>query len=140
MGSAARCPQRRSRLMPSRTHSSNLRELEGARCHGAALSASKFRGGELQLCCSTATKKSRVRAGDLIPTYHTERAALSCCGPPMSEGHPISMVCSRSGVRLYAATHAPGLVSCVDQHASCKPSSKATMAARDGKSLLFLFL
>ena len=24
--------------------------------------------------------------------------------PPMSEGHPISMVCSRSGVRVYAAT------------------------------------
>ena len=30
----------------------------------------------------------------------------------MSEGHPISMVCSRSGVRLYAATprSGPGLL------------------------------
>ena len=33
---------------------------------------------------------------------------LSCCRPPMSEGHPISMVCSRSGVRLYAATPSSG--------------------------------
>ena len=64
--------------------------------------------GELQLCCCTATLKSRVRACDLIPTYNTERAALSCCRPPMSEGHPISMVCSRSGVRLYAATPRSG--------------------------------
>ena len=34
-------------------------------------------------------------------------------GPqPMSEGHPISMVCSRSGVRLYALTPraGPGLL------------------------------
>ena len=33
----------------------------------------------------------------------------------MSEGHPISMVCSRSGVRLYAATphSGPGLLCAV---------------------------
>ena len=34
---------------------------------------------------------------------------------PMSEGHPINMVCSRSGVRLYAATphFGPGLLCAV---------------------------
>ena len=52
--SAAWCPQQRSRLMPSRTHSSNLHVIRGgARCHGATLSASKFRRGAARQ--STAT-------------------------------------------------------------------------------------
>ena len=33
---------------------------------------------------------------------------LSFCRPPMLKGHPISMVCSRSGIRLYAATRRSG--------------------------------
>ena len=33
---------------------------------------------------------------------------LSCCRPPIPEVHPRSMVCSRSGVRLYAATPRSG--------------------------------
>ena len=98
------------------------RDLGGARFHGAALSALKFRRGAarqsaatsmagfLANCSSAAVQlqKSRVRACDLMPTYRTGRAALSCCRPPISEGHPISMVCSRSGVRLYAATSRSG--------------------------------
>ena len=39
-------------------------------------------------------------ARDLEVDYETN--------PPMSEGHPISMVCSRSGVRVYAATPRSG--------------------------------
>ena len=31
-----------------------------------------------------------------------------CCRPPISEVHPINMVCSRSGVRVYAATPRSG--------------------------------
>ena len=56
--------------------------------------------------------KSRIRACDLIHTSHTGGAALSCFRPPISEGHPISMVCSRSRVRLYAAAlrSGPGLL------------------------------
>ena len=89
-------------------------------------------------------KKSKVRACDLIPTYHTERAALSCCRPPMSEGHPISMVCSRSGVRLYAATlrSGPGLLCAVAHFVSamygtvwvlsriCRPQEEPLSAGR----------
>ena len=88
----------------------------------AALSASKFRRGAARqsaatsmagfhMNCSSAAvqlQKSRVRACDLILTYHTGRAALSCCRPPISEGHPISRICSRSGVRLYAANPRSG--------------------------------
>ena len=36
--------------------------------------------------------------------------------------------------------HAPGLVSCVRQHASCQSSSKAAMAARGGRIIFFIFL
>ena len=121
--------------MPSRTHSST-RSRGGARCHGAALSASKFlrsaarqsaatsMAGFLVNCSSAAVQlqKSRFRACDVIPTYHTGRAALSCCWPPMSEGHPISMVCSRSGDRLYAATprSGPGLLCAAARFVSAK--------------------
>ena len=124
--------------MPSRTHSSNLHVIwrwsalpwgsavglkVSARCSEATRShVDGWISGELQLCCCTATKKSRVRAWDLIPTYHTGRAALSCCRPPISEGHPISMVCSRSGVRLYAATprSGPGLLCAAARFVSAK--------------------
>ena len=66
--------------------------------------------------------KSRVRACNLIPTYHTERAALPYCRPLMSEGHAISMACSRSGVRLYAATprSRPGLLCAAARFVSAK--------------------
>ena len=67
-----------------------------------------------------------------IPTYHTGSAALSFCRPPISEGHPISMVWSRSGVRLYDALHAPGLASCVRQHASCQPRRQRWLLAVAG--------
>ena len=82
--------------------------------------------------------KSRVRACNLIPTYHTERESLSCCRPLISEGHPISMVCSRSGVRLYDATprSGPGLPCAAARFMSAK---KATMAARGCRAFIFLF-
>ena len=106
---------------------------------------------ELQLCCCTATKKGRVRACDLIPTYHTEGSivvlpAANLRGPPdkygllTSEGHPISMVCSRSGVRLYAATprSGPGLLCAAARFVSAK---KATIAAAGCRaSFYFIFL
>ena len=80
--------------------------------------------GWLSLLCTAAVQQqSRVRACDLIPTYHTGGAALSCCRPPISKGHPKSVVCSVSRVRLYAAAlrSGPGPVR---QHASRQPSSK----------------
>ena len=49
--------------------------------------------------CTAVQQQSRVRACDLIPTCHTAGAALSCCRPPISKGHPKSVVCSRSYVR-----------------------------------------
>ena len=47
------------------------------------------------------------------------------------------MVSSRSGVRLYAVLHAPGLVSCVRQHASCQPRRPRRLVAVAG---LFFYL
>ena len=61
---------------------------------------------------------------------------MSCGRPPISEGHPISMVCSRSGVRLYAALHASGLASCVRQHASCQPRKNDGCQPRKQRWLL----
>ena len=88
------------------------RPQSSARCSEAIRShVDGWISSELQLCCCTATKKA-VRDFHLIPTYHTGRAALSYCRPLMSDGRLISIVCSRSGVRLYAATprSGPGLL------------------------------
>ena len=84
--------------------------------------------------------KSRVRACELIPMYHTEGAALSCCRPPISEGHPISMVCSRLGVRLYSCCSTLRAWSPVcGSTLRVSQAAKAMMAARGERAYYFLF-
>ena len=114
--SAAWCPQPWPRLKPSRTHSSNFHVISrwGALPWGSAVGltvsarcseAIRSHVDGWVFCCVLLlySNNSRVRVCDLIPTNHTWGAALSCCRPPISAGHPIRMVCSRSRVRLYAA-------------------------------------
>ena len=57
--SSAWCPQRRSRLMPRCTHRSNLSRC-GARCHGAALSATKCRRGAARQSAATSMARFLV--------------------------------------------------------------------------------
>ena len=143
--------------MPSRKHSRNLHVIKrwgtlswgtvvglkvSARCSEAIRShVDGWVSCALQLCSCTAATKAESRACDLIPTYHIEGAALSCCRPPISEGHPLSMVCSRLGVvcTLHAAAlrSGPGLLCAAARFVSAK--QQAMMAARGGRACFFYF-
>ena len=95
----------------------------------------------LGFLCTVAIQQqhSRVRACDLIPTYHTGGAALSCCRPPISQGNPISMVCSRSGVRLYVAAlrSGPGLLCAAARFVSAKQQGNDGCSRWQGFFLIF---
>ena len=81
--------------------------------------------------------KSRVRACDLIPTYHTEGAALPCCRPPISEGHPISglLKLGRPSVRCCTTLQAWSPVCGSTLRVS--QAAKTLMAARGGRANFF---
>ena len=131
-------------------------EQQRARKLEAGRAASKARAAELGKTLAKVCKQGRETAkinscllqefgltdGECIFESSTGQAEeqLSCCRPPISEVHPISMVCSRSGVRLYAATprSGPGLLCAAARFV--QSSSKAAMAARGGRIIFFIFL
>ena len=94
-------------------------------------------------CSSAAVQLTKRQSQSLrLDPYvsHREGSILSCGRPPMSEGHPKSMVCSRLGVRLYPVALRSGPVTCVQQHASCQLRRKGNDDCPWWQGLFFIFL
>ena len=110
--------QQRARKLEAGRAASEARAAE----LGKTLAKVREQGREAAKINSCLSQEFGLADGECIFESSTGQAEeqLSCCRPPISEVHPISMVCSRSGVRLYAATprSGPGLSS-VRQHALC---------------------
>ena len=106
----------------ARTAATCTQSRGGARCHGAVLSASKFRRGAARQsaatsmagfvvnCRSAAVQlKPRQSKSLRVDPYQCQRATRQ-----VRSAHARASVCT-------LLLHAPGLVSCVRQHASCQP-------------------
>ena len=112
--------QQRARKLEAGRAASEARAAE----LGKTLAKVREQGREAAKINSCLSQEFGLADGECIFESSTGQAEeqLSCCRPPISEVHPISMVCSRSGVRLYAATprSGPGLLCAAARFVSVK--------------------
>ena len=112
--------QQRARKLEAGRAASEARAAE----LGKTLAKVREQGREAAKINSCLSQEFGLADGECIFESSTGQAEeqLSCCRPPISEVHPISMVCSRAGVRLYAATprSAPGLLYAAARFVSVK--------------------
>ena len=102
--------QQRARKLEAGRAASEARAAE----LGKTLAKVREQGREAAKINSCLLQEFGLAGGECIFESSTGQAEeqLSCCRPPIPQVHPTSMVCSRSGVRLYAATprSGPGLL------------------------------
>ena len=111
--------QQRARKLEAGRAASEARAAE----LGKTLAKVREQGREAAKINSCLSQEFGLADGECIFESSTGQAEEQlCCRPPISEVHPISLVCSRSGVRLYAATprSGPGLLCAAARFVSVK--------------------